>query len=125
MLVVQALAVRLAGSRMLSLAGQSPLPPMQFSIRGLLITTTIAALLVMGGKWVYAHVQAVTSDNQPDIRDLDPLVARTAVAFGLALISLAAWWAVFRPQRIWLTCLLVASGSAGCGMLLILMLHAS
>jgi hypothetical protein len=122
-LIVFSLAARLGGGRVRNIASQPPLPPVQFSIRGLLITTTLAALLVAGGKWVYANIQVVPNDNQPDLLDLDPSIARSAVALGIAMISLAAWWAVFRPRRVWLSCLLVAAVSSGCGMLMTLLLH--
>lgn len=105
------------------MVGRRPLPPVQFSIRGLLITTTLAAFLVVGGKWVYANVQSVATNNQPDLLDLNPLIARTAVAAGLAIIALAAWWAVFRPRRAWLTCLGVAILAGGCGILMTGLLH--
>lgn len=121
-LLALSLAVRLGGGRVRSMVGRTPLP-VQFSIRGLLITTTLAAFLVVGGKWIYANVQSVGTNDQPDLLELNPLIARTAVAVGLAMISLAAWWAVFRPRRVWLTCLGVAIGSGICGMLTTLLLH--
>lgn len=122
-LVVLSLAVRIGGGYVRKLPEQTMPPPVQFSIRGILITTTLAALLVAGGKWVYAHVQAVPTNNQPDLLDLNPQIARIAVALGLALISLAAWWGVFRPRHVGLTFLPVAVTAAGCGMLMTLLLH--
>jgi hypothetical protein len=55
--------------------------------------------------------------------ELNPLIARTAVAAGLSLITLAAWWAVFRPRHVWLACGGVAALSGGGGMLMTFLLH--
>lgn len=123
MLVILALAVRMSGGCVRRQPQQKLPPPVQFSIRGILIATTLAALLVAGGKWVYAHVQAVPTNNQPDLLDLNPQIARTAVALGLALVSFAAWWGVFRPRHVGLTFLPVAATAAGCGMLVTFLLH--
>jgi hypothetical protein len=122
-ILLLAIVGRIVGNRIRHLLpGETP-QPIQFSIRGLLLTTTAAALLVTTGKWVYSHVQAVATDTEPSLMDLDPLIARTALAAGLAFISLAAWWAVFRPRRVWLACGIVAAASCGCGMLMTLLLH--
>jgi len=114
---------RLFGGRVRRPLASGTVPPTQFSIRGLLLTTTLAALLVAAGKWVYSHVQAVPLESQPSLLELDPLIARTAVAAGLSLITLASWWAVFRPRHVWLVCGGVAALSCGCGMLMTLLLH--
>lgn len=123
MLLILALAVRMSGGCVRKLPAPTITPPVQFSIRGILITTTLVALLIAGGKWVYAHVQAVPTNNQPDLLDLNPQIARTAVALGLALVSYAAWWGVFRPRHVGLAFLPVAFTAAGCGMLVTLLLH--
>jgi hypothetical protein len=123
MLLILSLLWRLVGGRVRRPLASGAFAPPQFSIRGLLITTTLAALLVAAGKWTYSHVQAVATNNQPSLLDLDPLIARTAVAAGLSLITLAAWWAVFRPRHVWLASSGVAALSGGCGMLMTLLLH--
>lgn len=123
MLLVLSLLWRLVGGRVRRPLASGVFAPAQFSIRGLLITTTLAALLVAAGKWVYSHVQAVAIESQPSLLELDPMIARTALAAGLSMITLAAWWAVFRPRHVWLACSGVAALSCGCGILMTLLLH--
>ena len=123
MLLILTLLLRLLGKQVQRPQAGEPIPPLQFSIRGLLITTTLAALAIAAGKWIYTHVQAAATDSEPSILELDPLIARTAVAAGLATISLAACWAVFRRRHVWLASGGVAALSCGCGMLMTLLLH--
>jgi hypothetical protein len=120
-LLLLSVVVRLCGGSVWRLAGQELLPPVQFSIRGLLITTTLAALCLAVGKWVYANVQSYDQGGP----ELNPLLARSVVSAGLATVSLAAWWAVFRPRRAWAACLGIVLLAAGCGSLMTILLHAS
>jgi len=87
--------------------------PTQYSLRFLLIATTVCCLLLVMGKWVYSVVSPGDSSFE-----LLPLVARGTLAFGLAGVSLAAIAVVLASRRPFLfsMILLPLAACVGCGL---------
>ncbi|MBC7856085.1 MAG: hypothetical protein IAF94_21860 [Pirellulaceae bacterium] len=119
------LAIRLAGPRVLraDLVSDSQNRPMQFSIRTLLIVTTLCCLLLMGAKWVHATVKIEGGASLYDDVELSPHLARGSLAAGLVAVSLIALVAVLGTRRPWLSSLLLIPVAVAVGAALALVLH--
>ncbi|MGI8981777.1 MAG: hypothetical protein ACR2FY_21315 [Pirellulaceae bacterium] len=122
---IAGLALRLAGLRVLRPNPVSPDEnrPMQFSIRSLLVATTICSLLLMSAKWVHATVNIEGGESLYDFVELSPHLARGTLAAGLVAVSLMALAAVLGTRCTWLSSLLLLPLAAGVGAGLALVLH--
>jgi len=92
--------------------------PTQFSLRFMLIATTVCCLLLVGGKWVYAVVSPGDSSFE-----LLPLVARGTLAFGLAVVTLASIAVVLSTRRPLLFSMILLPLAACVGGCLAIALH--
>lgn len=95
LLLIAAIGLRLQGWR---IAVENPTQPFavastQFSIRSLLIVTTIAGVAIAGGRWVYDHI-LITQDSPFD-GPFRPWLAQSVLALALAFSSLGAGASVF------------------------------
>jgi hypothetical protein len=124
--VVAGLTVRLTGLRVIQpdVDALQKERPVQFSLRFMLVITTVCCLLVMGGKWVYA---AVDQYEHTDFgySELSPILARGTLATGLMLVSLAAAVVVLGARRPWLFSLALIPLAVGVGTGVALLLHQS